>query len=92
MSRRQSCRSRPWDGWWTASIFRVDKGHQAPNGERFLARGCLRVLIFLTGGGTILSREAEPVAFKAGDCFIIPAAFEGAARFTQDTEYLTVTM
>jgi mannose-6-phosphate isomerase len=72
--------------------FRVDKGHQAANGERFLARGCLRILIFLTGGGTILSREAEPVIFKAGDCLVIPAMFEGAAKFTHDTEYLTVTI
>ena len=72
--------------------FKVDKGHQAAKGERFLPRGCLRVLIFLTGGGTILSREAEPVEFKAGDSLVIPAAFEGAARFAQDTEYLTVTM
>jgi mannose-6-phosphate isomerase len=72
--------------------FRVDKGHQAPNGERFLARGCLRILIFLTGGGTILSDGTESVEFKAGDCLVIPAAFEGAARFTQDTEYLMVTI
>jgi mannose-6-phosphate isomerase len=72
--------------------FRVDKGHQAANGERFLARGCLRILIFITGGGTIVSGGAESVEFKAGDCFVIPAAFEGAARFTQDTEYLTVTI
>jgi mannose-6-phosphate isomerase len=73
-------------------FFKVDKGHQARHGERFLSRGCLRVLIVLTGGGTILSREAEPVEFKAGDSLVIPAAFEGAARFAQDTEYLTVTM
>jgi mannose-6-phosphate isomerase len=73
-------------------FFRVDKGHQACNGERLLARGCLRILIFLTGGGEILSNEAEPVGFKAGDCFVIPVAFEGAARFTHDTEYLTVTI
>jgi mannose-6-phosphate isomerase len=72
--------------------FRVDKGHQAANGERLLARGCLRIQIFLTGGGTILSGGAESVEFKAGDSFVIPAAFEGAARFTQDTEYLMVTM
>jgi mannose-6-phosphate isomerase len=72
--------------------FKVDKGHQAARGERLLVQGCLRILIFLTGGGTILSRAAEPVEFKAGDCFLIPAAFEGAAQFTQDTEYLIVTM
>lgn len=72
--------------------FKVDKGHQATGGEQFLARGCLRVLIFLSGGGAILSREAEPVEFRAGDCVVIPATFEGAAQFTQDTEYLAVTM
>lgn len=72
--------------------FRVDKGHQAHRGELLLDRGCLRVLIFLAGGGTILSRKVEPVPFKAGDCLLIPAAFEGAATFTQDTEYLTVTI
>jgi mannose-6-phosphate isomerase len=72
--------------------FRVDKGHQAGKGERFLHRGCLHVLIFLSGAGDIISREAEPVPFKAGDCILIPRAFEGAARFAQDTEYLTVTL
>jgi len=56
-----------------------------------LTRGQMRIPIFLTGGGTIVSRAAEPVDCKAGDCVLIPAAFEGAIRFTQDTEYLTVT-
>jgi len=72
--------------------FRVDKGHQARRGELLLDRGRLRVLIFLTGGGTILSSNVEPVQFKAGDCLLIPATFEGAVRFAQDTEYLTVTI
>ncbi len=72
--------------------FKVDKGHQARRGELLLGRGRLRVLIFLAGGGTILSGKAEPVPFQAGDCLLIPAAFEGAAKFTQDTEYLTVTL
>jgi mannose-6-phosphate isomerase len=72
--------------------FRVDKGHQARRGELLLGRGGLRVLIFLAGGGTIRSSRVEPVPFKAGDCLLIPATFEGAVRFTQDTEYLTVTI
>lgn len=72
--------------------FRVDKGHQGRSGELFLARGCMKTLIFTTGGGVIVSARTEPVEFKAGDCLVIPAAFEGAARFTQDTEYLTVTI
>ena len=57
-----------------------------------LTRGQMRIPIFLTGGGTIVSGAAEPVDFKAGDCVLIPAAFEGAIRFTQSTEYLTVTI
>lgn len=72
--------------------FEVDKGHRAEGGEVFLARGQMRVLIFTTGGGTILSRQAEPVDFGAGDCLVIPAAFEGAIRFARDTEYLIVTV
>jgi len=72
--------------------FKVDKGHRAEAGEVFLARGEMRVLIFTTGGGTILSKQAEPVAFGAGDCLVIPAAFEGAIRFARDTEYLIVTV
>jgi mannose-6-phosphate isomerase len=75
-----------------SEYFRVDKGHQTPGGELFLARGCLRTLISITGGGTIVSSKVEPVEFKAGDCLLIPATFEGAARFSQDTEYLTVTI
>ncbi len=72
--------------------FRVDKDHQARRGELLLDRGRLRVLIFLTGGGTILSGKTEPVPFKAGDCLLIPATFEGTAKLTPDTEYLTVTL
>jgi mannose-6-phosphate isomerase len=72
--------------------FKVDKGHQVRRGELLLDRGHLRVLIFLAGGGTILSDKVEPVPFQAGDCLLVPATFEGAARFTRDTEYLTVTI
>ncbi|MGE5296125.1 MAG: type I phosphomannose isomerase catalytic subunit [Solirubrobacterales bacterium] len=75
-----------------SDYFKVDKGHRAEGGELFLSRGVMRVLIFLSGDGTILSRQAEPVDFAAGDTLIIPAAFEGAVRFSDDTEYLIVTV
>ena len=52
----------------------------------------MRTLLFVSGGGTLSSAKAAPVGFKAGDCVLIPAAFEGAAKFSQDTEYLTVTL
>jgi uncharacterized cupin superfamily protein len=58
----------------------------------FFSRGVMRVLVILTGDGTILSRQAEPVDFAAGDNLVIPAAFEGAMRFDSDTEYLVVTI
>jgi len=72
--------------------FKVDKGHRNEGGEVFLSRGCMRTFVFVTGSGTVLSRMAEPVDFAAGDCLVIPAAFEGAMHFDQDTEYLTVTI
>ncbi len=72
--------------------FKVDKGHRTEGGEVRLSAGLMRTLIFLTGGGTILSPSAEPADFAAGDCVIIPARFEGAMRFTHDTEYLTATL
>lgn len=75
-----------------SDYFKVDKGHQCASCELFLGRGLMRVLIFITGGGNILSKDAEPVEFKAGDCVLIPGAFEGAVKFTRDTEYLVVTV
>ena len=75
-----------------SEYFKVDKGRQRRRGELPLGPGRLRVLIFLTGGGTILSGKAESVPFKAGDCVLIPTTFEGTARFTKDAEYLTVTI
>jgi mannose-6-phosphate isomerase len=73
-------------------FFKIDKGHQCEKCELFLGRGQMKTLIFLTGGGTIHSSDGEPVEFKAGDCVLIPAAFEGAIEFTGDTEYLVVTV
>jgi len=72
--------------------FKVDKGHQCRNCELLLGSGLMRVLILITGGGAILSQEMEPVEVKSGDTLLIPAAFEGAVKFTRDTEYLTVTI
>jgi mannose-6-phosphate isomerase len=72
--------------------FKIDKGHRLASGEVLLRRGRMRTLVLLSGGGIIQSRQADPVEFKGGDCLLVPAAFEGAAAFTQDTEYLTVTL
>ncbi len=71
--------------------FKIDKGHQAKNCEVFISPGRMQTLIILTGAGTILSVGTNPVEFKAGDTLLIPTAYEGAIRFTDDTQYLTVT-
>ena len=72
--------------------FKIDKGHQAGNCELLLSPGQVKTLIFLSGMGTILGTDVEPVEFGAGDCILIPAAYEGVVRFAGDTQYLTVTL
>jgi mannose-6-phosphate isomerase len=84
--------------------FKIDKGHQAKNCEVLLSPGLpkaglfqskaspsMKTLIFLSGSGTILATDGNLVEFKAGDTLLIPAVYEGAMRFTDDTQYLTVT-
>ena len=75
-----------------SKYFRIDKGHQVKNCEVLLSPDQMKTLIFLSGHGTILGTEVDAVEFKAGDCMLIPAAYEGAMRFSDDTQYLTVTV
>jgi len=73
-------------------FFKVDKGHQAKGCEMLLSPGKLKTLIILTGFGAILSSEGNSVEFRAGDCLLVPVGYEGAVRFSDDTQYLTVTI
>jgi len=72
--------------------FKIDKGHQGQNCELLLSAGEMKTLMILTGLGTILPTEGNPVEFKTGDTILVPAAYEGAIRFAADTQYLTVTI
>jgi len=72
--------------------FRIDKGHQGKNCEMLLSPGKVKILVILSGFGTILSTEVNAVEFRAGDCLLVPAGYEGAMRFADDTQYLTVTI
>ena len=72
--------------------FRVDKGHQARGCELFLTAGKMKTMIFITGSGAIRSADRNHVEFRAGDTLLIPAVYEGAMRFTDDTQYLIVTV
>jgi len=73
-------------------FFKLDKGHQAENGELLLARGQMRVLMVLRGSGSICDAQDEVVGFTAGDTLLIPAAYEGAVTFDAETQYLTITV
>ena len=71
--------------------FKVDKGYQGKGSEVLIRSGVMKVLIIVSGLGTIPGAEGELVEFKAGDTILIPAAYEGTMRFEEATEYLTVT-
>ena len=72
--------------------FKIDKGHQAKDCEMLLSSGKMKALIILAGFGTILGADGVEVEFKAGDCLLVPTAYEGAMRCSDDTQYLTVTI
>ncbi|MFH1716952.1 MAG: type I phosphomannose isomerase catalytic subunit [Planctomycetota bacterium] len=72
--------------------FKMDKGHQAANCEVLLSPGEMKVLVMVSGSGVILGTGVDPVEFRAGDCLLIPAAYEGAIRFAEDSQYLKVTL
>lgn len=72
--------------------FKVDNGHRCKGAQLLLAGGIMRTLMILSGSGTIVSSQCEPVEFLAGDCLVIPAAYEGVMKSTGDTRYLTVTL
>jgi mannose-6-phosphate isomerase len=74
-----------------SDYFKVDKGHQMRNCEVLLSPGQMKTLIVLSGFGTILG-STTVVDFKAGDTLLVPAAYEGAMRFSAESEYLTVTI
>jgi mannose-6-phosphate isomerase len=72
--------------------FKIDKGHQAEGCETLLSPGKMKTLIILAGSGEIIGDDEVTVEFRAGDCLLVPAAYEGAMRFADDTQYLTVTL
>ena len=70
--------------------FTIDKGHQVKDCELLLAGGKMRILMFLSGGGTIENAAGQKCEFKSGETILSPAGYEGVVKFAADTEYLTV--
>jgi mannose-6-phosphate isomerase len=75
-----------------AEAFTVDKGHQTPGCEVLLSPGQMKAIVFVSGAGRIAGAQGGQVMFRKGDTLLVPAAFEGVMGFSQDTEYLVVTL
>jgi len=73
-------------------FFKVDKARHAEGTKVALPAGKMEVLIFISGSGTIYSCQTDNVSFKAGDCLLVPWAYDGAMQFDDDTQYLAVTV
>jgi len=71
--------------------FRVEKAHQAKNSEVLVPGGQMRVIIMIGGSGTLVS-DGGGAEFKAGDTVLLPAEYEGAIRFGEETDYLRITV
>ena len=72
--------------------FKIDKGHEAKRTEMLLSEGRIKTLLFLRGCGTIRGSDNIGIGFKGGDCVLVPAAYEGAVQFEEETEYLAITI
>jgi len=73
-------------------VFKVDKGHQLAGCEVLISEGLMKVYIFLSGRGAISGSDVEAVEFVKGDTILVPAAFEGVLSFSQECEYLIVSV
>jgi mannose-6-phosphate isomerase len=72
--------------------FRVDKGHRGAGSQTLLSPGAMKVLVFISGRGHIAGSQGQATEFRAGDCVLIPAVYEGVMQSEDDTEYLVVTL
>lgn len=72
--------------------FRVDKGHQAAGCEILFKPGVMKAIVFLGGAGIFQGHGIDNVPFRAGDTFLLPAAFEGVLCLEQETEYLVAAV
>lgn len=72
--------------------FKVDKHQGAGGTQASLAPGVMQIFLFLSGAGRFVQTTSETLDFRGGDCFILPASYEGNVSFSQETEYLAVTL
>jgi mannose-6-phosphate isomerase len=71
--------------------FKVDKGHRS-GGAEVLFSGTMKLVVIISGRGRFMSEKVGPVEFASGDTVLLPAAYEGAAVLSAETEYLIITV
>ena len=71
-----------------SSEFVVDKKHGHAGEETAIGRGKMKVIIVIAGKGSFA--DSQRVSFIKGDTLLIPFDYEGAMRFEEETEYLSV--
>ncbi len=72
--------------------FKVDKGTQGKGSEVLLSPQKMKTLIIVSGFGSIIGTDGFGVEFKAGECLLVPDAYQGSMRFACDSQYLIVTI
>lgn len=72
--------------------FRIDKNRRAENSQLPLSPDGMKVLVIITGSGTISSGKSCETSFGAGDILLVPAVCSGTMRFTEKTEYLSIML
>jgi mannose-6-phosphate isomerase len=75
-----------------SEYFGIDKAHQGRATEILVRTGQMKTLMIITGLGAFSGNDGSLVEFKAGDCLLIPADYEGTMQFADDCEYLTITI
>jgi mannose-6-phosphate isomerase len=75
-----------------SKYFKIDKRHQAKDCEMLLEDGGMKVVIVLKGAGKFARGDQISTDFKEGESILVPAAYEGAMLFDEDTEFLVVTI
>lgn len=73
-----------------SEYFKIDKHIEYKNSEIRILPGDMKVLVMLSGSGKFSKADKISTGFKAGDCLLVPAAYQGKMIFADDTEYLTV--
>lgn len=71
--------------------FTVDKAHNTAGCEHLFEPGEPKAVIFIKGKAEFEPADTDE-EIKAGDCWLIPACYQGALKLTEESEYLVTKL